>query len=148
MGEVVRVAESIELPVPVEEVWEFLGDTRQMVAMDPALEAFAPENGAVEVGTVNRITIRLGPFRARIVTRTEVLDPPNRVMFVGVSPARPVHVVTEDTLEPSGRGCRYTVMHSVTPTFPVIGSIIAPLVARGLARTRRTLMERIRNTLE
>lgn len=141
-----RVA-SGELAVPVAAAWALLSDTPRMVALDPLLVAYEPERGTLEVGTLNRVTARVGPFRTRLTTRTEALEPGRRAVFVSVRPRFPVRVRAEDTLEPTGAGCRYTVAMTVTPTLPVIGHLLAPLIARRIARQRQQLIGRLREEL-
>jgi hypothetical protein len=128
------------LPVPVEEAWAALADTPRMVALDPALDAYEPELGTIEAGTLNRVRGRVGPFPTTLVTRTELLEPPTRAVFVSVTPSRPVRVRTEDTLEPVDGGCRYRVTVTVTPTVPVIGPLAARLLAVMMMRSRRRFM--------
>lgn len=118
-----------------------------MVALDPLLEAYEPERGHIEEGTPNRVTTRVGPLRLTATSRTEVIAAPHRAVFVSVQPTRPVHVRTEDTLEPDADGCRYTVTSTLTPTVPVIGPLAARLMARVVARSRRELMRRLREAL-
>ena len=147
MATPVTVREQINLPVPVAAAWAFLGDTPRMVALDPLLEAYEPERGHIEQGTLNRVTTRIGPLRMTATSRTEVVDAPHRVVFTSVQPSRPVHVRTEDTLEPDGAGCRYSVTSTLTPTVPVVGPFAARLMARLIARSRRELMRRLREAL-
>ena len=92
-------------------------------ALDPLLESYEPENGVMEVGTLDRVRSRAGPFSAVLTTRTERLEPPSRAVFVSVRPARPVHVRSEDTLEPTGDGCRYRVVFTVTDLTKVIAGV-------------------------
>ncbi|WP_052667021.1 SRPBCC family protein [Nitriliruptor alkaliphilus] len=141
-----RVA-SGELGVPVAEAWALLSDTPRMIAVDPLLVAYEPERGVLEEGTLNRVTARVGPFRARLMTRTEVLEPGRRAVFVSVRPRFPVRVRAEDTLEPTGSGCRYTVAMTVTATLPVVGHLLAPLIAWRMARQRQQLIGRVREEL-
>jgi carbon monoxide dehydrogenase subunit G len=137
----------VALPVPVDEAWAFLGDTSRVVALDPVLVAYEPETGTVEEGTLNRVTARVGPFRTVMTTRTEVLEPPHRAVFASVSPSRPVRVLTEDTLESTERGCRYTVTMTITPTVPVFGHLAAKLIGPMMIRGRRRFMERLHTSL-
>ena len=141
------VREQVVLPATVDEAWAFLADTPRMVALDPLLVAYEPERGVIEEGTLNRVTTRIGPLRTTMTSRTEVLDPPSRVVFASVRPSRPVHVRTEDTLEPLGQGCPYVVTATLTPTVPVVGQLAARLMARAMARSRRELMQRLRSAI-
>jgi hypothetical protein len=159
MARSVSVSEQVLLPVPVEDAWAFLSDRPRMVALDPLLVAYEPERGVIEQGTLNRVTMRLGPLRLTSTSRTELLDPPHRVLFVSVQPARPVHVRTEDMVEPVGDGCRYTVPSTLTPTLPLYRHEHAhadaaahrpargPVHGRAIARSRRQLMNRLRSAL-
>jgi hypothetical protein len=79
MAEPVIVSEQVLLPTSVEEAWAFLGDTPRMVALDPMLVAYEPERGVIEQGTVNRVTTRIGPVRTTVTSRTEILDPAERL---------------------------------------------------------------------
>jgi hypothetical protein len=138
---------SVELPLSVEQAWAVLSDTPRMIALDPLLEAYEPEHGTLREGTLNRVTSRLGPWRMVMTTRTEVLDPPHRAVFVSVAPARPVRARTEDTLEPSPDGCRYTVVVTVKPTLPAVGHIAAFVAAAMMGRSRRRFMDRLHATV-
>jgi carbon monoxide dehydrogenase subunit G len=144
--EITRTA-SVVLPVPVEEAWAVLADTPRMVALDPALDAYEPERGTMEAGTLNRVRGRVGPIRTTLVTRTEELDPPTRAVFVSVRPSRPVRARTEDTLEPVEGGCRYRVTVTVTPTVPVVGHLAARLLAATMMGGRRRFMTNLRTAV-
>ena len=147
MAKPLTVSEQIILPTTVEDAWAFLADTPRMIALDPLLVAYEPERGVIEQGTLNRVTTRIGPLRTTMTSRTEVVDPPSRVVFASVKPSRPVHVRTEDALEPAGQECRYIVTSTLTPTVPGIGQLAARLMARVIARSRRRFMERIRTAI-
>jgi hypothetical protein len=134
-------------PVSVDRAWAILSDTPRMVDMDPLLVSYEPENERLEEGTLNRVRSRVGPFPATLITRTEILDPPHRAVFVSVRPSRPVHVRTEDSLEEADGGCRYRVVFTVTPTVPGLGPLAARYVAGRLARTREQLMARLRDVM-
>jgi hypothetical protein len=134
----------VVLPLTVQQAWALLGDTPRMVALDPLLEAYEPERGAIEAGTLNRVTARLGPFRFRLTTRTELLEAPRRAAFVSVSPSRPIRLRAEDTLEPVEGGCRYTMTATATPTLAAVGHVAARLVPRIMARSRRRFLRRLR----
>ena len=141
------VTEQILVPAGVQEVWNLLADTLRMLALDPMIESYEPENGALEEGTLNRVTSRIGPWRARMTTRTETLDSPHRAVFVSVVPRRPVRVRVEDTLSPVSSGTLYTAKLTVEPTRPV-GRLLAPLIARFMARSRRQMMRRLAEELK
>jgi hypothetical protein len=145
----VPVIRSVEAtyPVSVQDAWAVLSDTPRMVALDPLLVSYEPENGVMEEGTLNHVRSRVGRFPVSLTSRTERLEPPHLVVFVSVRPARPVHVRTEDTLEQVDGGSRYRVEFTVTPTVPVIGPLAARFVAAQLVRTREALMERLRDVL-
>jgi carbon monoxide dehydrogenase subunit G len=144
--EITRTA-SLVLPVPVEEAWAVLADTPRMVALDPLLDAYEPERGVMEAGTLNRVRGRVGPLRTTLVTRTEVLEPPTRAVFVSVKPSRPVRARTEDTLEPAEGGCRYRVTVTAIPTVPAVGHLAARLLAGTMVRSRRRFMANLRTAL-
>lgn len=143
-----RQSASVDLPVPVEQVWRLLSDIPSMVAIDPAVEAYEPDGGTLAEGTLNRVTGRMGPLRTRMTTLTEVLDPPRRAVFTSVVPSRPVTARTEDMLESTTAGCRYTVTVTVTPTLPVVGHLAAVFLARYMVRSRRVFMDRLRVLVE
>lgn len=134
-----EVRESIVLPVEVETAWEVLSDLPRMVERDPLLVDYQPENGVIEEGTLNRVTTKVGPLRMKATSRTAVLDPPHRVVFESVEPAAPVRITTEDRLDPAEGGCRYQVTSTIVPT-NILGRLVAPLMGRTIARTRRRLM--------
>ena len=136
------VTERALLPAGVEEVWDLLADVPRMLALDTMIESYEPEHGALEEGTLNRVTSRIGLLRLRMTTRTETLERPHRAVFVSVSPRRPVQVRVEDTLSSAGSGTLYTVRLTVEPT-GVVGRLLAPLVARLMGRSRRRLMRRL-----
>ncbi len=143
MGRVVTVVtEQIQFPTDVQQVWNLLTDTPRMIALDPMIESYEPENGVIEGGTLNVVTSRIGPLRLHMTTRTEILEPPHRAVFVSVVPRRPVQVRVEDTLSPVYGGTLYTVRLTVEPA-GVLGRLLAPLVARFMARSRRRLMRRL-----
>ncbi len=99
MARPVTVSEQVLLPVAVEDASAFLSDTARMVTLDPLLVAYEPERGVIEEGTLNRVTMRLGPLRLTSTSRTEVLDPPQRVVFVSVHPKRLGHASVTLTLD-------------------------------------------------
>ena len=142
----VQVSEELLLPVSVVRAWEYLGDTARMVELDPLLESYEPEGGVISQGTTNRVVSRLGPLRIRMVTRTTVLDPPHRVVFENVTPGWPLRVRTEDVLLEHREGALYRVTSTVRGRGP-IGLLLARPVARQMMRTRRQLMERVRQEL-
>jgi hypothetical protein len=142
----VQVSEEVVLPVPVMRAWEYLGDTAHMVELDPLLESYEPECGAISQGTTNRVVSRLGPLRVRLVTRTTVLDPPHRAVFESVKPGWPLRVRTEDELFEHPEGTLYRVTSTVQGR-PPIGFLLARPVARQMMRTRRRVMERVRGEL-
>jgi carbon monoxide dehydrogenase subunit G len=142
----VQVSEQVMLPVPVMRAWEYLGDTARMVELDPLLESYEPEGGAISQGTTNRVVSRLGPLRMRLVTRTTVLDAPHRAVFESVKPRWPLRVRTEDVLIEHREGTLYRVTSTVRGAGP-IGAMLARPVARRMMRTRRQLMERVRQEL-
>ncbi len=142
----VQVSEEVLLPVPVLRAWEYLGDTARMVQLDPLLESYEPATGELSPGTTNQVVSRFGPLRLRLVTRTTVLDPPHRVVFENVRPQWPLRVRTEDVLTPHPGGTVYRVTSTVRGVGP-IGSLLARPVARQMLRTRRRLMERVRQEL-
>jgi hypothetical protein len=141
---VVTASTAVVLPVPVEEAWGVLSDTPRMVALDPLIDRYEPELGTVQAGTLNRVRGRLGPFPTRLVTRTEVIEPPRRAVFVSVAPSRPVQVRAEETLEPVDGGCRLRVTVTVTPTMRVVGPPAAWATARLMVRARRRFLARLR----
>jgi hypothetical protein len=114
-----------------------------MVAIDPVRDRDEPESGEIEQGTLNRVQTRLGPLRARVTTRTKVLDPPHRAVFVSVAPSRPVRIRTEDTLEAVADGCIYRIMVTVTPTVPVIRRLAGWALVRMMVRGRRRFQARL-----
>jgi hypothetical protein len=120
-----------------------LSDTPRMIALDTLLDRYEPEHGTIEAGTLNRVTARIGPFRTTMTTRTELLQPPRRAVFVSVSPSRPVRARTEDTLDPVDAGCRYRVTITVTPTLPVLGPLAARVLIRTMVRGRRRFLARL-----
>lgn len=144
MAREVTGSTQVVLPVPVEQAWAVLSDTPRMVALDPLIDSYEPENGAVEEGTLNRVRSRIGPFPARLVTRTEVVDAPHRVVFESVSPSRPVRIRSEETLAALEDGCCIRVRISVTPNLPLVGPLFARLVIRTMLTQRRRLLERLR----
>ena len=76
MGREITASTEVILPVSVDEVWAVLSATPRMVALDPLIDRYEPENGVVEEGTLNRVHRRIGPFPVRLVTRTELVEPP------------------------------------------------------------------------
>jgi hypothetical protein len=64
----VQVSEQVLLPVSVVRAWVYLGDTARMVARDPLLESYEPEQGVLVEGTTNRVVSRVGPLRVSLVT--------------------------------------------------------------------------------
>ena len=130
------------LPVEPQALWDVLSDTSRMLRLDPMLESYEPENGALEEGTLNRATSRLGPLRLRMTTRTEVLEPPFRAVFVSVTPKRPARIRVEDTLTSVEGGTSYAIRISVEPV-GVAGRLLAPSLARFMARSRRQMVERL-----
>ena len=143
----VTASTEVVLPVSVEEAWAVLSDTRRMVALDPLIDAYEPEHGTIEAGTLNRVRSRLGPLRTTMTTRTELLEPPYRAVFVSVSPSRPVQARTEDTLEPANGGCRYRVTVTVTPTLPLLGPLLARVMIRTMVAGRHRFMERLHTAI-
>jgi hypothetical protein len=137
----------VTLPVSVEQAWAVLSDTPRMISLDPLLDRYEPEGGTIEEGTLNRVRARFGPFRTTMTTRTELLEPPNRAVFVSVAPSRPVRVRTEDVLQRVEGGCRYRVTVTVTPTVPVVGRLAGWALARTMIRGRRRFQARLRTVL-
>jgi carbon monoxide dehydrogenase subunit G len=147
MAAEVTASTEVMLPVSVEEAWAVLSDTPRMVALDPLLDRYEPERGRIEAGTLNRVRTRLGPFRATLTTRTELLEPPRRAVFVSVSPSRPVRARTDDTLEPANGGCLYRATITVTPTLPLFGPLLARVMIRRMVAGRRRFMERLHTVI-
>lgn len=58
MTEVTAVART-SFPATCDAVWAALADTPRMVAIDPLLDAYEPEQGTIQQGTENRVTARL-----------------------------------------------------------------------------------------
>lgn len=147
MGAEVTRSTEVVLPTSVDETWAMLSDTPRMVALDPLIDRYEPEHGVIEVGTLNRVCSRIGPFSARLVTRTEALEPPRRATFVSVRPARPVRIRAEEALEPTEAGCRLRVTITATPTLPLLGSLSARTVSRMMLTQRHRLLERLRDEM-
>jgi carbon monoxide dehydrogenase subunit G len=136
-----RVVER-HLPVAPEALWNVLSDTGRMLDLDPLLVSYEPETGEVKEGTLNRATSRIGPIRMTMTTRTEVLAPPTRAVFVSVRPSRPAVVRVEDTLIAADGGTVYRITISAKPV-GLLGIIAAPLLVRMMARSRRQLLDRL-----
>lgn len=50
------------LPIELQALWDVLSDTSRMLRLDPMLESYVPENGDIQVGTLNRATSRLALY--------------------------------------------------------------------------------------
>jgi hypothetical protein len=143
----VTASTEVVLPIAVEDAWAVLSDTPRMVTLDPMLDAYEAERGTIQAGTLNQVTARFGPLRTRLTTRTELLEPPHRAVFVSVSPSRPVRARVEDTLEPAKGGCRYRVMITLTPTLPLFGPLLARVMIRTMVAGRRRFVQRLHTAI-
>ncbi len=124
------------LHLPVEEVFPFFADARNLERITPPLLRFeVVTRGAIEMraGTLIRYRLRLHGLRVNWLTRIEAWEPNERFVDVQVSgPYRLWHHT--HTFEARDGG---TLMHDVVryalPAWP-LGELARPLVRRDLKR--------------
>lgn len=124
------------LPHPVDEVFPFFADARNLERLTPPLlrfEVLTPGTIEMREGSLIEYRLRLHGVRVQWLTRIEEWEP--GVRFVDMQLAGPYRLWHHThTFEASGSG---TLMRDevryVLPTWP-LGEVALPLVRRDLAR--------------
>lgn len=132
----------LELPAPPESAWAFV------VAHGESIEPlrFEPQ-GAQGVGTLNRLSGRIGGVPIRGLSRTTAWDPPNRCVFESVKPSWPVRTRITETFDPSTAGTRHSILYEIVPR-GIVGKLAAPVFSKLMERSRKLYQQRLRDALD
>ena len=101
----VRVERVFELPVPAEEVWEFIADPERRARPISVVEEFEVTGENTAVWHV-RLPVPVVNATVEVSTEDVRVQPPRYVKFVGKS--RAMRVVGEHELEATDGGSRLT----------------------------------------
>jgi carbon monoxide dehydrogenase subunit G len=101
----VRVERTIEVPAPVDRVWDFIADPAKRAGAISVVESFEVHDGGQATWHV-RLPIPMVSRTIAVETSERSRDPPNSVSFEGRS--RVFHVVGEHEFESSDSGTRLT----------------------------------------
>jgi uncharacterized membrane protein len=145
---VMRVEESIIIDRPAKEVFEFLS----VRSNDPLWMASVTESAWLDPAAPMGVG-RRGRMVMQAMGRREFLDevteyePGRRIAHR--SAAGPMVIHTACLAEPTGSGCRATVLYE-PERLPggVLGRLTAPLTARMVRRTFRADLARLKDILE
>ncbi|MFB6072767.1 MAG: CoxG family protein [Halobacterium sp.] len=100
----VRVERTFELPVPADDVWEFISDPEKRAGAISVVDSYDTDGET----TTWHVRLPIPVVRSTIAvdTREVERDPPRYVKFVGKS--RIFNVTGEHEIEPTDDGCRLT----------------------------------------
>ena len=101
----VRVERVVDVPVPIEAVWEFIADPEKRARPISVVDDFEQLDSGEAVWHIE-LPIPVVSRTIRVETEEQVRKPPNYVEFVGKS--KVMHVVGEHELEEIDGGTRLT----------------------------------------
>ena len=121
------------LSVSPNEAFAIIGDPANASRIDPMIRSYEPEGGAMREGGLNHIRGRISGLPYRVVSRTEVWDPPRRMVMVQVKPARPARMTLIQTFEPHPKGTVVRYRAEIEATMPG-AEFVARAMRRSIAR--------------
>ena len=143
-----RVAESIIIKRPAEDVFEFFSErSNDVIWMGVVEESEWLEPGQREgLGRRGRMVIKAGGRRSEYIDEVTVWEPGRLVAHRTVE--GPMDLNTACVAEPAGEGhCRATVTAAAEPN-GVLARVTDPIVARAMRRSFRADLARLREILE
>jgi len=139
-----RYIDAIDLPVPIEEAFDYLADFSRTAEWDPGVaEARRLTRGAVRRGTWFRLTLPVLGRRIRLEYQITEFEPPSRLVLTGGDEG--LRCVDEITFAPLPGGTRVTYEARVEPTGLL--RIADPLLNLWLRRTGRAAIRGLREHL-
>lgn len=149
-----RIEESIIIDRPCEDVFAYLetrsNDPSWMVSVLESqwLEpAGADSAGPTAIGRRGRMVMRIQGRRAEFVDEVTEFEPGRRIAHRTVE--GPVLLNTACICDPAAGGCRATVVGEADRLVGgVFGRLIEPFVARGIRRSFRADLARLKEILE
>jgi uncharacterized membrane protein len=144
-----RIAESIVIDRPCGEVFAYLenrsNDPTWMVSV---LESHWLDPGdPTGIGRRGRMVMKIGRRRAEFIDEVTAYEPGQRIAHRTVH--GPLKLNTACICEPSGSGCRATVMGEANQLVGgPFGRLVEPLLARGVRRSFRADLARLKQILE
>jgi len=135
---VVRVERVVDVPVPPEEVWEFISDPEKRARPISVVEDFELLEGDRAVWHL-KLPTPLVNRTIRVETEDRTRDPPRYVEFVGDS--KVMRVVGEHELEAYNGGTRLHNRFTVDGKFPGVERFFKRNMGKELDNLERALRE-------
>jgi uncharacterized protein YndB with AHSA1/START domain len=135
----------VHVDAPPEEVWAVLADFDHISRWAPDVDHSSPLTSQTEgIGTVRRVQVG----RTVLVERVTEWDPP-RALAYDLEGLPPVvgGATNRWVLRPDGAGTDVTLTSTVDPGARPAGRLVAPLVARKLAKAGEGLVAGLANDL-
>lgn len=141
----VRIAQSLEIERPIDEVFGFVTRFENLPAWEEGiLEAGQTSSGALGVGARGRDVRRFMGRRTETAYEVTEYKPPQR--FVVCSLTGPVPVRAGYTFEPAGAGTRMRSVAEITLRGPL--RLLAPILSRVMQRQHAKDLRRLKAVLE
>lgn len=134
----------VVLSVSPEDAFAIIGDPANASRIDPMIRSYEPEGGTMHEGGLNHIRGRLSGLPYRVVSRTDVWDPPRRMVMAQVRPARPARMTLIQTFEPHPDGTLVRYRTEIEATVPGAG-FVARALRRSIARNFAEGSSRLRD---
>ncbi|MFB6120651.1 MAG: SRPBCC family protein [Halobacteriaceae archaeon] len=133
----VRVTRTFDLDAPPEDVWAFLSDPAKRAGAISVVEDYED----TEDGTDWHVKLPIPVVNQTVTVHTREVerDPPNRVKFVGRSPA--FRVTGEHEIRPHGDGSRVVNTFVVEGHFPGVERFFSGNLDAELDRLERRVRE-------
>jgi len=133
----VVLREELDVDVPVEEAFAFVGDFANAQVWDPGVETSRNATGSpVGVGTRFDLIVIFGDRRLPMTYEVTVFDPPRRVVLHGTGPT--VTAVDDIRFEPKSSGTR--IHYTADLRLRGVARIIEPLLIGRFRETGRQAM--------
>lgn len=144
-----RIAESILIDRPCSDVFAFLenrsNDSAWMVSVQES--HWLNPDDPTGIGRRGRMIIKIGRRRAEFIDEVTGYEPGRRIAHRTVQGPFPLD--TACICEPSGGGCRATVVGEADRLVGgPFGRLVEPFVARGVRRSFRADLVRLKQILE
>lgn len=134
------VQESIFIPKPPQEVFDYISDPNHLPEWDSAIvESQQIDDGPVKVGTRTKGKSKILGRRFDWSTEVTEFDPPRRVVSRGEGDLKftVIHIT-----EPEGDGTRFTArVEADSGLGGIFGKVADPLVQKAYSRTSRANLE-------
>ncbi len=139
-----RVQFDITVPRPVEEVYDYVADFRNLPDWDPGIVSSEQTSGSgIEVGSTYRVVSSFGGREVELTYRVTAAERPSRVVIEG--DASSVHAVDEIRFEQADGGTRvrYTADFTLKGLLGPVAPFLKPAFERLAAKSRDGLSARM-----